>query len=246
MQHLGKDNFKYDQHSEVELDHHFPLLYYRREVIDALDKEIRYKDIIKHQTNITTFQCWKISFYKKAAKRAQLDALEILLAMHCISNKIDLNCEHIIPNQDRVAVCEAIRSKLPLKYIKLVLQDYPKACESGGCVDHINHPIHMACTHHRAVVPYILKIYPDSANQPDEWGKMPFQLFLEIEDSIDVSSQKFISTTSLFTTLNPIRSKEIYSQSRESLKRFILSNYVLPFHLSKQASQDPYSIIRNQ
>lgn len=209
---------------------------YRKAALRALNQELKSLGMIQNVPNPTKSQLWKDNFYAKAAERARVDALENFLSMFCISRRLDLEDEHPLPDEDRVAVYQAMCSKIPQKYIQMMLRDYPRACESGGCVDHINHPIHAACTYHREAVHYILDLYPGSADQPNEDGKMPFELFIENEDMIDISSEAFVATVNRFTKLNPTRSREIFSGSRNSLKDQIMSTCVVPSHLHRQSS----------
>lgn len=209
----------------------------RKAVITSLDNELKCMSMIQKippcPPRGMSSNRWKVLYYRKEIEGMKYEALQNFLIMHCVSKGIDVNNHHYIPDQDRVAVTQAIRCKLPLKYIKLLLKDYPKACESGGVVDHINHPIHVACQENREVVRLVLERNPECANQRDQDGKLPFELFIENEDTIDISSEEFVSTTNLFNSLSP-RSREVFSRSRESLRNQIISNCILPSHIHER------------
>lgn len=75
------------------------------------------------------------------------DAKKVLLTLRLIREQDD----YYIPDEDREIFNEAIRAKLDLKYIDdLLLQDYPRAFESGGCVIISN-------THFTPLVLYVVK-----------------------------------------------------------------------------------------
>jgi len=180
---------------------------------------------------------WKVLYHKKEIQKLKNQALQNFLTMHCLSKGIVVHNHKFIPDQDRVVINQALVCKLPNKFIKLLLEDYPNACLSGGVVDHINHPIHVACRGHREAVRCLLEAYPESANQLDENGKLPFQVFIENKDTIDISSEIFIATTNLFYLLSP-RSRDVISNSRESLKDQLITDCILPSHLHPKNDVD--------
>ena len=212
---------------------------YRRASISALKDELRFKSMIQKNPNPTKKQLKKDLIYKNAAKHAQLDAFENLLTMFCISQGMDIDDPRPIPDEDRAIVYQAIRCQLPLEYLQLILEAYPNACESGGLTDHILHPIHAACIYNLEVLEFLLTLYPDSANQVNAKGQMPFELFLENKQLTAISSDEFVSVAELFTSLDPTktRSKEIFSRRRESLKKHIILDCIVPSHVKRQATQ---------
>jgi hypothetical protein len=116
-----------------------------------------------------------------------------------------------IPDEDRALVNEAIRANLDLQHIETLLKTFPRACESGGCVDHINHPIHVACAIYPRAVPTILKFAPESAGQYDENGKPPIELFLtnsENQEPKDITTEEIIGIAYQLYRMNPTVAKE--------------------------------------
>lgn len=95
---------------------------------------------------------------------------------------------NFIHDDDRTIINDALRAKLNPKHIETLLKDYPNACKSGGCVDHINHPINIACEFHHAAVRAILKA---GAGQRDEnKGRLPLEIFLTNVNMIDVTTEE--------------------------------------------------------
>jgi hypothetical protein len=90
----------------------------------------------------------------------------------------NVNDYYVIPDSDRVAINEAILLKLDERYMKVLLEDYPRALEHGGVVDHVNHPIHTACRENKNIVETLLKYNPDCAFQCDEQGRYPIEIYL--------------------------------------------------------------------
>ncbi len=208
----------------------------RKTAITYLKNELKCKNKMKEiDTNAGMSQRWKVLYYQKESDKMKTNALNQLLIMHCISNGINVCNHQSIPDHDRAALNQAIRSQIPLKYIEMMLIDYPKACESGGVVDHLAHPIHIACKENREIVYHILKNNPECVNQRDEDDVLPFQRFIENQDTIDLSSEAFVITANLFHELSPTVSRKIYSKSRESLKEQLISECVLPSHLHQES-----------
>lgn len=114
--------------------------------------------------------------------------------------------------QDRALVNEAIRHRLDIGSIELLLKKFPRACESGGCVDHVDHPIHVACTSYRRAVSSILRFAPESAGQLDGYGRPPIEVLLmhsENQDPSDeFSTEELINTSIKLFTINPSVAKE--------------------------------------
>eukprot|EP00558_Chaetoceros_sp_UNC1202_P006129 CAMPEP_0197236510 /NCGR_PEP_ID=MMETSP1429-20130617/3583_1 /TAXON_ID=49237 /ORGANISM="Chaetoceros sp., Strain UNC1202" /LENGTH=245 /DNA_ID=CAMNT_0042695299 /DNA_START=89 /DNA_END=826 /DNA_ORIENTATION=+ len=159
-------------------------------------------------------------------KYAKEDAFECLLSLRALREDGD----YYIPDQDRAVVNEAVRSKLDIRFIDIILQDYPRACESGGIVDHVNHPIHTACSQYRQCVSTILRKYPQCAYQRDSDGKLPLQLYIENNDYIDVSPEEFASTVNLLVKLNPFSQDEPF-MSDKSLTEELIMYSLVPSHL---------------
>ena len=187
---------------------------YRQAALKALEKESRCKQRMLNTTSNTLH-----GIHKNAAERARIQALDNLLAMHCVTHAMDINNHHPILNKERAALYQAISSELPLKYIEMMLDDYPRACKSGGLGDSIHHPIHAACIYNQIVVEPILKLYPDSADQPDEGGRMPFELFLEHKEIIGVSCREFKASANLFMSLNQMACERVLSKRQKRFKR---------------------------
>lgn len=162
---------------------------------------------------------------EKLRKDARAEAKLNLLALRVLRDRSG----SYIPDQDRATLNEALRARVDPKYIAILLEDYPNACDSGGCVDHINHPIHVACEFHRAAVPVILKAAPECARQRDEKGRFPLEMFLTNKDMIDITPEEFASTFNRFCKLNPSSTKYSFVK-RESIKEHFLM-HLLPTHL---------------
>ena len=216
------------------------LFKYRKAAINALKKELRCKGSIENKSNPSK----KDIYYINAVYNARREAFKNLLTMYGVAKGLDIfNNEHLsIPDEDRVVVYQAICCRIPLIYIQLLLDNYPQACESGGCVDHIRHPIHAACMYYREAIASILDVDANSSNQPNKKGQMPFEIFLENKNVIDdISSEEFLSIANRFTSLNPATSKAIFSRRRESLKQKIFCERIIPSHVKYQGSHSSYS-----
>lgn len=138
--------------------------------------------------------------------------------------------EHFhIPDHDRVIVNEAIKARLDPKLIQILLHEYDKACETGGIEDHIDHPIHNACIHHRSAVLTILEMFPECAKQRDRDGNKPFTLFLKNEEVGDMSPESFVSTIDALYKMDPVGVRNSFL-GRDSTKIRVLKNQ-LPLHL---------------
>ena len=160
----------------------------------------------------------------KLLKDARAEAKLNLLALRVLRDRSG----SYIPDQDRATLNEAIRARVDPKYIAILLEDYPKACESGGCVDHINHPIHVACEFHRAAIPVILKAAPECAGQQDEKETFPLEMFLTNKDMIDITPEEFASTVHSFCELSPTSTESFVD--RGIIEEHSLM-HLLPTHL---------------
>lgn len=165
--------------------------------------------------------------YKKMAL-AKENAKKILLTLRFVREQ---SSDYYIPDEDRAVVNEAIRAHLDLKLIDLLLQDYPRACESGGCVDHLDHPIHTACSEYRHVVPIILKHAPECASQRNSDGKSALEIFLENGREIDFTAEELASTGDQLCKLDPNVMKETRLTRRQSLREKVLLNGLIPYHI---------------
>jgi len=163
---------------------------------------------------------------EKARSDAQSEVKRNLLAIRVLRERSG----SYIPDQDRAMLNEALRARLDPKYIEVLLEDYPNACESGGIVDHINHPIHFACSTHRAAVPVILRATPECASQLDDNGKTPLEIYIANNDMVDITAEEFAITVNTLCILNPKSVKASFMQ-RESIKQHVLINGLLPSHL---------------
>jgi hypothetical protein len=139
---------------------------------------------------------------------------------------------NFISDDDRTILNDALRAKLNTKHIENLLEDYPNACESGGCVDHINHPIHTACEFHHAAVRAILKAAPECAGQRDEKGRLPLENFLTNVDMIDVTTKDSTKIVEALCKLTPVVAIRVIFQKRESIKERVFENMLLPRHLN--------------
>jgi len=143
---------------------------------------------------------------------AKEDAKKVLLTLRLIREQDD----YYIPDEDREIFNEAIRAKLDLKYIDLLLQDYPIACESGG------YPVHTACSVYREAIPIILKHAPDCASQCNKNGKSTLELFLKNDIQLDITSEELASTLNHLCGLDLNRTmsmnKELSFPIRRSIK----------------------------
>lgn len=62
--------------------------------------------------------------------------------------------------------------------MNVLLDDYPRALEHGGIVDHVNHPIHTAFRENKDIVATLLKSNPGCALQLNEQGRHPIETYL--------------------------------------------------------------------
>ena len=168
---------------------------------------------------------------KRNLKIAKEQAKENLLNIRLKRERLEPF--YCIPDEDRAIINEAIRAKLNLEYIQVLLHDYPKACEVGGCVDHVHHPIHIACQEYRQAVPTLLRHNPECASQCNEKGESPIELFLRNNDPIDITSEELASTTNLLIRLDPtnVGGENCVFARRDSLKQRVLLNGLIPEHL---------------
>eukprot|EP01083_Nonionella_stella_P076528 208566_1 len=171
---------------------------------------------------------------QKLVERAKTSAKKYLLFIRSLREGNGF----YIPDQDRAVINEAIRTKLEPKYIELLLSDYPRSCEAGGIVDHVDHPIHLACSTYRQVVPLILKSCPDCAKQRDEYDRLPLEVFLERSNDIDISEKVYLDTVNLLSDLNPESLSESFLRRSSIKQEVIYCN--LPKHL-KCTLDDPSS-----
>lgn len=148
--------------------------------------------------------------YMKEVEGAQKDIELIMLGMCALSDRGNRRYT-AIPDPDRSIVNQAISSKFDQKYIDLLLRNYPKACETGGIVDHINHPIHLACRVHPEVVRTILNLYPECSSQLDHDGKAPIEIFLK-EGADDVSKEEMTETINMFKRLDLDLVRKAYAE----------------------------------
>jgi len=132
---------------------------------------------------------------------------------------------------ERATLNEALRARLEPKHIQILLEDYPNACESGGCLDHINHPIHIACAIHPAAVPAILKAAPKCASQLDEKGMTPFEIFLRNKDTSAITPEKFANAVETLCKLTPVSLTKGSFTKHHSIKQRVFTNVLLPRHL---------------
>jgi hypothetical protein len=160
-------------------------------------------------------QIFKRQKYLKELKTAKGDAEMIILGMCALRHEGDRRYT-AVPDQDRAILNEAIHAQFDPRFIKLLLEGNTRACESGGIVDHVNHPIHLACrTHHRAVS-VILEAHPDCASQRDQNGKLPLEIFLDQNStrtctgttSNDIFQEELTKTINLFSSLDLDSTKE--------------------------------------
>lgn len=233
--HLHPHPHRYSLRSQQEEDIHF----YRKAALKALKQELRCRRMIKIRSNPTKLQHRICKFFIKAAERARKEALENFLTIYCINRGMDLHDHRPIPNEDRVALYQAISCKTPFKFIQVMLDDYPRACESGGCVDHINHPIHAACIYHQEVVEYILLMNPDSKTQPNEEGQMPLELFHENKEQIGVSHNDFFPSSANWGILMySTTSQKILSRRQKDTKLKVTVDYIMPCKDSESTTSD--------
>ncbi len=207
---------------------------YRERAIVALDRQLRLQKFDKpqesHTDNHTSSNKQFIDYYNEVRnqnviERARESAKKYLLFIRSLRE----NNGYYIPDQDRAVINEAIRAKLEPKHIELLLKDYPRSCEAGGVVDHVDHPIHLACSTYRQVVPLILKASPECAKQRDVNDRLPLELFLITNDCIDISSKEFTSTMNLLIDLNPTSARESFL--RRSSCKYSVIHANLPRHL---------------
>lgn len=125
---------------------------------------------------------------------------------HVLTKNVD---DYAIPDSDRVAINEAILLKLDERYMKVLLEDYPRALEHGGIVDHVNHPIHTACRENTNIVATLLEFNPDCAFQCDEQGRYPIEIYLF--DGCN-HSESYRDAIRLFGTYNPASLRKSFTK----------------------------------
>lgn len=135
-----------------------------------------------------------------------------------------------IPDQDRAVVNEALRMRMDLDCIRTLIEEYPHALDCGGIVDHIDHPIHVACIHHRNAVKMLLELNPECAKQRDANDKTPMELFLRNEDQLDITFDEFTETSSRFLKIDPTITSQRFL-GRESVRDIVLQNELIPRHI---------------
>jgi hypothetical protein len=108
-----------------------------------------------------------------------------------------------------------------------LINKYPKAFETKGIVDHIDHPIHVACVYHKEVVKFILEVYPECMEQENEKGELPLEVFVAGKDA---TSWEYGDAIDLFATCNVDFFRKMMSQN-ETLREQILANKFVPHHL---------------
>jgi hypothetical protein len=128
---------------------------------------------------------------------------------------------------DRAIINEALRSNLDPVHIIHLINKYPKAFETKGIVDHIDHPIHVACIYHKEVVKFILEAYPECMEQENERGELPLEVFVAGKD---VTSWDYGDAIDLFATCNVDFFRKMLSQN-ETLREQVLANKFVPYHL---------------
>lgn len=198
-----------------------PKTEYLKRAVNALETEL---DVM----NMKPIDQIAEYLFEKRVEREKEKAGRYLLGIR--TNRKD-SSGYFVGDQDRVIVNEALKANIDIKYIDLLLlQDYPRACESGGIVDHVDHPIHNACRYYRRAVPIILKHSPECAKQRDEEGKLPLQIYLENGDLIDVTSEEFASTVNLLEELHPLSTEEPFMKDK-NLKNDVIKNSLAPFHV---------------
>jgi len=146
--------------------------------------------------------------------QAKSDIRMILRGMFFLRVDNDGDVRSSIPDEDRAIVNEAIHAKLHPKYIKMIVYDYEKACESGGVVDHVNHPIHLACKNYPEVVKIILNAHPDCSTQSDGNGRLPLEIFLESSFLRNISKDFYKETIDLFSSLDLTSTRKIFARSK--------------------------------
>lgn len=208
---------------------------YRERALKALDRQMKILKFngqfeVGRGRHSTKGEKQFIDYYnevknQKLAERAKTSAKKYLLFIRSLREGNGF----YIPDQDRAVINEAIRAKLEPRYIELLLCDYPRSCEAGGVVDHVDHPIHLACSTYRQVVPLILKSCPECAKQRDEFERLPLQIFLEHSDDIDISEEAYLDTVNLLSDLNPESMGESFLRRTSIKEEVILCN--LPKHL---------------
>ena len=170
---------------------------------------------ISHQRfrYLKRFKCQQ---YMKEIDMAKKDAERILLKMYSLRSGENISIPSIIPDKDRVLVNEALSAGFDPDYIELLIKEFPRACEAGGIIDHINHPIHIACSQNLRAVRIILEAHPEASLQRDEFGRLPLQNFLEHEDmnhiSDKISKEELKQTVNLFSTIDITSARELFSR----------------------------------
>lgn len=158
---------------------------------------------------------FKCQQYIKEIDMAKKDAERILLEMYALRSGENISIPRI-PDKDRILVNEALSAGFDQEYIELLIKEFPRACEAGGIVDHINHPIHIACSQNLRAVRTILETHPEASLQIDEFGTLPLQNFLENEDinpvSDEISKEELKQTVNLFSSIDINSARVIFSK----------------------------------
>jgi len=175
----------------------------------ALDKEIAKEKEMKE-----SFGTKKNSENGKAGK--------YLLALKALREN-----KRQIVEDDRAIINEAIRSHLePIQIVHLI-NKHPKAFETKGIVDHIEHPIHVACIHNKEVVRFILEVYPECMEQENKNGELPLEVFVAGKD---VTSWEYGDAIDLFASCNVDFFRKMLSQN-DTLREQVVANKFVPQHL---------------
>ena len=139
----------------------------------------------------------------KKLKRVRHEVKKNLLSV-ISRGDYDARFEGDCPDEDRAIVNEAISARFNPCYIKVLLLDYPKACDCvGGNICQVEHPIHLACSRYHEIISYILQASPSSASQLNDKGMLPIELYLKSIDIDGIDSERFSSTIRLLVTLHP-------------------------------------------
>jgi hypothetical protein len=192
---------------------------FRDDLKCALDRELESNEKLLRTEK--TAEVRKV-FFSCRSKRDSLHRLSnqakseirmILLGMFFLRVGDEGDIRSSVPDEDRAIVNEAIHAKLHPKYIKMIVGDYKRACESGGVVDHVNHPIHLACKNYPKAVKIILNAHPDCSTQGDGDGRLPLELFLESSFSRNIS-KGYKETIDLFSSLDLTSTRKIFARRK--------------------------------
>lgn len=176
------------------------------------EKEKRKSDAPSSDTKISRqredrFLMLKARRVYEEPKEFSLISSKCLLSIY--SKRMNVEVDRIV-DKDRVILNEAIHAQFPLNCIARLLDIHPRATESNGIVDHIDHPIHNACRKYRAAVPLLLKANPLVASQKDAHGVYPVELFCENYNRIDISVEEYAHTIDLFLKCDPSLSRRSF------------------------------------